>query len=84
VEVALAWTAVVAVIDEEDDENGNTVHPLPLRILSLLYPPNVPPALPMPRLTDPSPHHQEGEIVSEPHHRLAQMRRHGVFVDAVA
>jgi len=50
VEVALAWAAVVAIIDEEDDENGDTAHPSPLRISSagnnktLLYPTNVPPA----------------------------------------
>ena len=54
VEVALAWAAVVAVIDEEDDENGDTAHPSPPRISSagndetLLYPTNVPPAPPTP------------------------------------
>ena len=80
-EVALAWAAVVAIIDEEDDENGDAAHPSPSRISSpgnnksLLYPTNVPPAPPTPRSTDASPRHQEGEIVIESHHVLAQTRR---------
>jgi len=55
VEVALAWAAVVAIIDEEDDEKGDAAHPLPSRISSagngetLLYPTNVPPAPLTPR-----------------------------------
>ena len=47
----MAWAAVVAIIlDKEDDKNGDTAHPSPLRISSagnnktLLYPTNVPPA----------------------------------------
>ena len=90
VEVALAWAAGVAIIDEENDKNGNAAHPLPSRISSagnnetLLYPTKVPPAPPTPRLMDPSPHHQEGEIVIESHHKLAQTRLRGNLVDAVA
>ena len=81
----MAWAAVVAIIDEEDDENGS-----PSRISStgndetLLYPTNVPPAPPTPRSTNPSPRHQEGEIVIESHHELAQTRRRDDLVDAVA
>ena len=88
--MALAWAAGVAIINEEDDENGDAAHPSPSRILSdgnnetLLYPTNVPPTRQTPRLTDPSPHHQEDEILIESHHELAQMRRHGDLVDAVA
>ena len=65
----MALAAVVAIIDEEDDENSNTAHPSPPRISSagngktVLYPTNVPPMPPTPRLTDLSPLHQEGEIV---------------------
>ena len=72
----MAWVAVVAIIDEEDDKNGNEVYPSPSRISSagnnetLLYPTNVSPALPTPRLMDPLPRHQEGEIVIESHHGL--------------
>ena len=86
----MAWAAVVAIIDEEDDENGNTAHPLPSRISSagndetLLYPTNVPPVPPTPRSMDPFPCHQEGEIVIESHDKLAQTRRRGDLVDAVA
>ena len=86
----MAWAAVVAIIDKEDDENGDTAHPSSSRISSagnnetLLYPTNVPPVLPTPRLTDPLPHHQEGEIIIESHHELAQTRRCGDLVDAVA
>ena len=86
----MAWAAVVAIIDEEDDENGDTAHPSPLRISSadidetLLYPTNVSPTPPMPLSTDPSPHHQEGEIVIESHHELDQTRRRGDLVNAVA
>jgi hypothetical protein len=81
---------VVAIIDEEDDENGDAAHPSPSRISpagndkTLLYPNNVPPAPPMPRSTDPSPRHQEGEIAIKSHHELAQTRRRGNLVDAVA
>ena len=86
----MAWAAVVTIINEEDDENSDAAHPSPSRISSagndktLLYPTNVPPALPTPRSTDPSPHHQEGEIVIKSHHELAQTRCRGNIVDAVA
>ena len=86
----MALAAVVAIIDEEDDENSNTAHPSPPRISSagngktVLYPTNVPPMPPTPRLTDLSPLHQEGEIVIESHHKLAQMRRRSDLVNAVA
>ena len=89
-EVALAWATGVAIINEEDDENGDAAHPSPSRILSdgnnetLLYPTNIPPTPLTPRLTDRSPRHQEDEILIESHHELAQMRRHGDLVDAVA
>jgi len=86
----LAWAAVVAIIDEEDDANSDAAHPSPSRILSagndetLLYPTNVPPAPPMPRSTDLSPRHQEGEIIIKSHHELAQTRCHSDLVDTVA
>ncbi len=86
----MAWAAVVAITNEEDDENGDAAHPSPSRISSagndetVLYPTSVPPAPLTPHSMDPFPRHQEGEIVIESHDELAQTIRRGDLVDAVA